>query len=148
MRLEANQEALEQIMHEHDALREKVQRIHAVLVKSGPTSNEIEGLLHEFMSVLIAHFANEEEEEGFFVEVTNCAPHLSVRAAELCNEHKRLLCLVDELCQFASGGSPSMDWWRELSSRCHEFSRQLTQHERQENRLLQLAHQVDLGAGD
>jgi iron-sulfur cluster repair protein YtfE (RIC family) len=139
---------LERIMHEHDSLREKVQGIHAVLVKSGPTTAEIEGLLHEFMSALIAHFSNEEREEGFFVEVTKCAPHLSVQAGDLCNEHKRLLCFVDELCQFASAGSPSMDWWRELSSRCHEFSRQLMQHERQENMLLQQAHQVDFGVGD
>ena len=25
----------------------------------------------------------------------------------------------------AETGSPSMAWWRELSSRCHEFSKQL-----------------------
>jgi hypothetical protein len=97
------------------------------------------------MSALIAHFSNEEKEEGFFVEVTQCAPQLSVQAGDLCNEHKRLLCFVDELCQFASSGSPSMDWWRELSSRCHEFCRQLMQHERHESRLLQQAHEVDVG---
>jgi hypothetical protein len=38
--------------------------------------------------------------------------------------------------------------WRELNCRCHEFIRQLMQHEREENKLLQEAHQVDIGAHD
>ena len=35
-------EIVEQIMHEHDALRDKVKRIHAVLAEPGPAQDEIE----------------------------------------------------------------------------------------------------------
>jgi hypothetical protein len=55
---------------------------------------------------------------------------------------------ADELCRFAAAGSPSMPWWRELSLRCHEFSKRLMQHEHEENRLLQEARQSDIGVCD
>jgi iron-sulfur cluster repair protein YtfE (RIC family) len=134
-------------MQEHDVLRDKVQRIHTVLAHSDPTTDEIESLLREFVSALLIHFANEEE-EGFFDDVISCAPRLAYKAGELCAEHKELVRKVDELCRFASAGSPSIVWWRELNSRCHEVSRQLMRHERDENKLLQQARQVDIGTGD
>jgi hypothetical protein len=56
-----------------------------------------------------------------------------------------LLRKADELCRFASAGSPSMTWWRELSTRCQELSRQLMHHESEENTLLQRAYLEDLG---
>jgi hypothetical protein len=41
-----------------------------------------------------------------------------------------------------------MPWWRELAVRCHNFSRKLMLHENAENRLLQTAHQQELGVAD
>lgn len=55
---------------------------------------------------------------------------------------------VKELSRFASAGSPSMPWWRELSSRCHEFNKRLMRHESDENKLLQEAHHADIGMCD
>jgi hemerythrin len=140
-------DVIERIMEEHDTLREKLQRIHTVLARSEPTTDEIESLLREFLGALVIHFSNEED-DGFFAEVTTCAPRLSGPAGELCNEHKQLIRKVDELCRFASAGSPSMVWWCELNCRCHEFSRQLMRHEREESKLLQEAHQDDIGTHD
>ena len=62
-------EIVERVMHEHDALRDKVQRIHSVLADPTPAQTEIDVLLREFLHALIVHFANEED-EGFFAEVT------------------------------------------------------------------------------
>jgi hemerythrin len=142
-----SREIVEKIMHEHDVLCEKVHRIHTVLEHSDPTTDEIDTLLYEFSSALRVHFANEED-EGFFAEVISYAPQLARQADHLCTEHQELIRKVDELCQFAAAGSPSMVWWLELNARCHEVSRQLMLHEREENKLLQQAHQTDIGALD
>ena len=141
-------EMIQQVMHEHNALREKVKQIHSVLAGPVPEKNEIEALLREFMTALIFHFSNEEVEEGLFPEVSAHSPRLAGKVAKLGAEHRRLLSEVDELCCFASAGSPSMTWWRELSSRCHELTKRLMRHEHDENRLLQEAHQTDIGAYD
>jgi iron-sulfur cluster repair protein YtfE (RIC family) len=134
-------------MQEHDALREKVHRIHTVLVQPEPSLDDVEMLLREFHHALTVHFSNEEE-EGFFDEVITCAPRLATPAGRLCEEHRQLIRKVEELCRFATAGSPSIVWWRELSTRCHEFNRQLMRHEREENQLLQEAHQGETGTLD
>jgi iron-sulfur cluster repair protein YtfE (RIC family) len=139
--------AIEQVLQEHNALREKLGRIHTVLAGREPNQAEIETLLSEFLHTLLVHFSNEED-QGFFDEVTAQAPRLASQAGKLCVEHKQLLRDADELFRFATAGSPSMPWWRELHTRCHEFSKRLMHHESEENRLLQEAHQADIGTYD
>jgi hypothetical protein len=140
-------EYVERILQEHDALRGKLHLIHSVFDAPEPDQSEIEKLLREFFTALSVHFMHEEV-EGFFEEVTCCAPRLAGRASKLCIEHREMLRDADELCRFAAAGSPSISWWRELSSRCHEFSKRLMQHEHEENRLLQEARQSDIGTCD
>jgi hypothetical protein len=137
----------EKIKHEHEALRDKLRRIHAALAVREMKADEAANLLHEFHYALTVHFSNEEESEGFFAAVTAHAPRFTLHADRLCNEHGALLHTAGELCRFAAAGSPSLTWQRELSSRCHEFSRRLMQHENQESQLLQQAYQEDLGGG-
>ncbi len=142
-------EVVEHVMHEHDLLQEKVRQIHSALAAADPAPAEIETLLREFLSALIVHFSTEEEKsEGFFTEICGHAPRLSGQADQLCVEHQQLLHQANELCQFAASGSPSLTWWRELKTRCHEFSKRLMNHEREENKLLQEAYQADIGAYD
>jgi hemerythrin len=137
----------EKIKQEHATLCEKLRRIHAALAVREMEAEEITNLLHEFQYALTVHFSNEEGTEGFFEAVTAHAPRFMHRADLLCNEHEALLHKAGELCRFAAAGSPSLAWWRELSSRCHEFSRRLMQHENHESELLQQAYQEDLGGG-
>jgi hypothetical protein len=134
---------IERVMQEHDALHAKIHRIHSVLSGPMPDEDEIESLLREFLSTLVVHFAAEEEDEGFFTEVTKRDPTLVTSAAKLGVEHRDLLQEANELCQFAGAGCPSMLWWRELQTRCHEFNKRLMQHECQENKLLHEAHKND-----
>lgn len=141
-------EAVLRVLDEHEALRNKLRQIHAVLGGSEPSNSEVGALLNEFQTALTMHFENEEEAEGFFNEVTSQAPRLADRAGKLCIEHQHLLHEADELCRFAAAGSPSMQWWRELKSRCHAFSKQLMHHESEEHELLQETHQDDLGTND
>jgi len=140
-------EIIQRILQEHDALREKVQRIRTVLSAPTPDQAEIDLLLREFLDTLVVHFANEEE-EGFFTDVSARAPYLASSAAKLCVEHRRMLNDAKELCRFASAGSPSMPWWRELKSRCHAFSVQFMNHECQEHKLLHEAYKADPDAYD
>jgi iron-sulfur cluster repair protein YtfE (RIC family) len=136
---------IDRVLHEHNALREKLSRIHTVLASPEPAQDEIETLLHEFMNAMLVHFSNEED-HGFFDEVIAHSPRLAEQADKLRIEHKQILREADELCRFAAAGSASMPWWRELRTRCHEFSRRLMQHEHEENKLLQEAHQTYIGA--
>jgi hypothetical protein len=104
--------------------------------------------LNEFQSALKVHFSNEELAEGFFEQITAHAPRLSNQAGRLCVEHEELTRKAAELCQFAMAGCPSMSWWRELSNRCQQFSRQLMHHESDESKLLQQAYLEDISAND
>ena len=138
---------IDAIRQEHELLRDKAGKIHDVLSGPDPTPEEIVELLHDFHSALVVHFSNEEAEEGFFEEVTSGAPQLTKQADRLCVEHRELLKKAADLHQFAKAGSPSLPWLRELRVRCHEFHKQLMNHESQENHLLLEAH-TDLGTVD
>ena len=142
-----DREGAERIKLEHDVLREKLRQIRSVLAVRDVEGKEISDLLHEFQCALAVHFSNEEESEGFFESVTAHSPRLAHQAGRLCIEHDLLMSRAAELCRFAAAGSPSLAWWRELSSRCHEFGQQLMRHESEESQLLQQAYQEDLGGG-
>lgn len=141
-------DVIDRVLQEHNALQEKIRRLNTVLALPVPTPEDVRTLLHEFLNALMVHFTTEEEKEGFLEEVAANAPRLAGQARKLYVEHKQMLHDADELCRFAVAGSPSMPWWRELRSRCHDFSKRLMVHEREENKLLQEAHQSDIGAYD
>ena len=143
----ASREVFEAIKQEHEALREKFRQIHDVLAGPEIAADEMVRLLRELKNALAVHFSNEES-DGFFGEVTTRAPRLAGRADQLCLEHEQFLHKATELCRLAEAGSSSMAWWRELSSRCHKFSKQLMHHESEENKLLQQAYQDDIGTFD
>lgn len=139
-------EMIQRVMHEHNMLREKIGKIHSVLAEPTPDKPAIEDLLREFLHAIMFHFSNEEVEEGLFAQASVIAPRLAGKAAALGVEHRQLLREVDELCRFASAGAPSIPWWRELNTRCHEVTKRLMWHEHDENALLQEAHHTDIGA--
>lgn len=134
----------DRIVHEHGALRQKIEGINSVLSGPRPEPTEVDRLLREFLTALHVHFTTEES-EGFFTAIVTNAPQHAERAGELCIEHRQLLHDADDLCRFAEAGSPSMPWWRELTGRCHEFNKRLARHEREEHRLMNEAHHVGMG---
>jgi iron-sulfur cluster repair protein YtfE (RIC family) len=140
-------EIIEKTKQEHDALREKLRRIHDVLARPEIAAEEMARLLAEFQNALTIHFSNEES-GGFFQEVTTHAPRLAARADQLGHEHEQLLHKATELCRLAEASCPSMASWLELRFRCHEFGKQLMHHESEENKLLQQTHQEDVGTFD
>jgi iron-sulfur cluster repair protein YtfE (RIC family) len=135
----------ENIIREHDALRHKVRAIHSVLSERDPNPGEIEALLREFLNALVVHFANEED-TGFFHKVAVQSPRLAETAGRLSVEHRELLHEAEELCRFAEAGAPSMPWWRELQSRCHNFNQRLMHHESEEHHLLQHSQRTEINS--
>jgi iron-sulfur cluster repair protein YtfE (RIC family) len=142
-----SREVFERTNQQHHVVREKLREIHDVLAGPKIAVAEMLRLLHEFHNDLAVHFKSEEA-DGFFEEITTLAPRLTVQADKLCVEHEHMLYTMTELCRFATAGSPSMPWWQELGSRCHEFSKQLMHHESEENKLLQQSYQEDVGTAD
>jgi hypothetical protein len=133
----------EKIITEHDALRHKLHKIHDVLFEHDPRPAELETLLREFLNTLVVHFANEED-DGFFHNVSVQSPRLAQTAGRLSVEHRELLHEAEELCRFAEAGAPSMPWWRELTNRCHNFNHRLMRHECEESQLLQDMRRVEI----
>jgi iron-sulfur cluster repair protein YtfE (RIC family) len=142
-----SREVLEKTKQEHDALREKLRRIHEALASVEIKSDVIVNLLLDFQSALQVHFANEES-GGFFNEVTTHSPHFTYRTDTLYVEHGELLHNAMELCRFATAGNHTATWWRALSSQFHVFSKELMCHESEENKLLQQVYQDDIGTSD
>ncbi len=135
------------IKHEHDALRDKLRRIHNVIESTKPSAKEVEDLLRDYYRLLEFRFLAEET-DAFFHEISEKALHLLAEAKRLCEGHRQLLSDAAELCRFANAGSPSVPWWRELRTRCHEFTQRLRLHEEKEKELLQEARQTYLAGGD
>ena len=144
---EINQDVVEEIRLEHEALRKMLGNVHAVLAGSHVAGATVASLLLELHDELVLHFSNEEF-HGFFGEITTRAPELLPSADKLCAEHRDMLRKASELAQFARAGADSQEWWRELKTRFHVFSTQLMHHESEENSLLQQAYQDDIGAHD
>jgi iron-sulfur cluster repair protein YtfE (RIC family) len=131
-------EVFEKIEQEHESLRSNLGHVHSVLDDRGVSREELLSQLNHLRTALVDHFWNEEN-EGFFDEVTAHAPTLVPQAHKLCAEHQEMMREASELVRFATAGAASEVWWRELKSRFQVFSKQLMHHESEENSLLQQA---------
>jgi len=135
----------EKIQQEHETLRSDLGHVHSVLENPGVSRGELLAQLKHLRTALSDHFWNEEN-EGFFTEVTALAPRLVPQAHELCAEHQEMMHRASELVRFAAAGAPSELWRMELKSRFQAFGKQLMHHESEENSLLQRSFQQDIGA--
>ena len=107
-------------------------------------------LLADLRDQLAMHFALEEA-YGYFEDPVRVAPHLSVMAATLRDEHRVLYTLVrdmadesDELCR---SGQLSQSAVRVVEC-FKEFYNRFQQHENRENELILEAYDSDIGVGD
>lgn len=143
----SHQEINERIRQEHDRLRGLLGQISREMSarKGGAAA-----LVRQFQSLrdqLHTHFV-EEEDHGFFEQINNQAPRFSSQTNKLCEEHVDMLERVDTLIIQAEQGDGSDDWWSVLVTAFHDLSRELMQHEHEENELLQQAYSDDIGEKD
>ncbi len=140
-------EAYDRIRREHEELRELLGSVHRTLTKRLGTVADVSEMFASLCNQIATHFS-EEEVAGFFDEIVAQAPRLSPQTEHLCNEHACLLETARKLADQANDGDGSDDWWQQLESEFHEFSKQLMQHENKENDLLWQAYHDDIGSPD
>jgi iron-sulfur cluster repair protein YtfE (RIC family) len=137
----------ERIRQEHDRLRDLLGQISREMSSHRGSAA---GLTRQFRSLrdqLQAHFI-EEEDHGFFDQITDHAPRFAGQTQKLCDEHVDMLEKVDKLVTRSGQGDGSDEWWSDLVSAFHDLSRELMQHEHEENDLLQQAYEDDIGEKD
>ena len=137
----------QQLQQDHDELRRLLGEVHHVLAAKLENVARVAEMVESLTDHVETHF-DEEEATGVFDEVIAREPRLSPRADELRAEHARLKKTVQALNQAAKSGDGASDWWEKLEKSFHDFSKDLMRHEHQENELVQVAYEQDLGAGD
>ncbi len=140
-------EAGDRLRHEHEELRELLGSVHRTLTKRLETVAGVSQMFASLCNQIETHF-NKEETAGFFDEIVAQAPRLSSQTEHLCNEHECLLQTARKLADQANDGDGSDDWWQQLESEFHEFSKQLMQHENKETDLLLQVYHDDIGSAD
>ena len=132
---------------EHQELRDLLARIHRTLANDQSSVEEVTKLLRTLCDDLRAHFRNEEE-QGFFSQITDHAPRLTSHADSLCGEHLEMLLDAEALAKQSEMGDGTDRWRQALSEAFHSLSKQLMHHESEENQLLQQAYSEDIGGQD
>ena len=138
---QSGMKSAEELRREHAALQELLCEVRQAL-------DELSGgallkVLEEFHRVVDDHFQREEE-DGVFDDAVSLAPRLSQRATALMRQHPALLTTVEELVEMARRDKEP----REITERFEIFAKKWLNHESEENKLLQEAYCLDLGAMD
>ena len=137
---------IRRIEAEHEELRELLGTIHLALADELSVA-QVTRLLQSLADELQVHF-NDEEEQGFFSQITDQAPRLSNQAEQLCREHDDMLSDVLNMINEARRGDGSATWRKELGDTFHTFSKRLMRHESNESDMLQQAYGEDVGGVD
>ena len=142
-----NDDTLKRVQEEHRVLRELLVKVHQALTQHQQNIAEVSSLFNSLRNQIEEHF-REEEEGGFFEQITDQAPRLEHRADEVRGEHAQLRDSISRLCFDVATGNGSEAWWQQLEEQFHAFSKELMRHEGHENELLQEAYQQDIGPSD
>ncbi len=147
MNEESDHAIYEEIRREHDELRVKLGLVHRMLTGRNDPVDKVAESLASLCDQLEHHFLNEED-GGFFDEVSEQAPRLTERSDEIRAEHAGLRTAIRKLKETAQDGDDSADWWSQMDKSFHQFSKDLMHHESKENELLQDAFNEDIAAAD
>lgn len=137
----------ERIRQEHERLRNLLGSIARGLLARQGTVEDVVQQFSLLRDELQAHF-EEEEHQGFFDQITDQAPRFARQTTKLCDEHIQMLNEVTGLIGQAEVGDGSNGWWSAMESAFHDLSKELMQHEHEENELLQVAYSDDIGSKD
>ncbi|MDP6444615.1 MAG: hemerythrin domain-containing protein [Pirellulaceae bacterium] len=135
------------IHDEHRHLRRLLGQIAAVLSAGQAPRATMASHFCDLRDQIARHF-DHEEDGGFFHAELEEAPWLHERANTLLEQHPQFLAMLDDLCSVAQCGADSREWWDEIATLFDSFMRQFSQHEEDENTLMQDALSRDVGAED
>jgi ABC-type transporter Mla subunit MlaD len=142
-----NEAAFREICDQHRALRELLARIGVLLRERTASIDQVAELLGQLGDTLVKHFTLEEE-GGYYGEALLHAPQLLSRANDLMAQHPKMAHKVQRLVGIAPLGSAVPNWWDETQTRFDAFVRELLDHERGEDCLIQDAYGRDVAACD
>jgi hemerythrin len=136
---------VETMRRAHEVLRDDLQRLHAD-VQSPATANlmDVCGRLGAVRDHVANHFRLEEE-GGYMDAIGKRQPRLDHAIRKLAEEHASLLQSLDQIIQEASRATAIDD---RLCRRITAWVASVLQHEDRENRFIQDAYDLDIGAND
>jgi hypothetical protein len=137
----------ETLLAQHQTLKELLNQIGAALEQRTASISEVGDLLARLGDLLVKHFALEEA-EGYLGEALMHAPRLVRRANDLLAQHPKMTTQAQQLLQIEKVGADRQQWWDITEQRFQDFLKEMLQHERSEDRLLQEAYSRDIQAGD
>lgn len=111
-----------------------------------PTRNLV-SLLNALAVHLQMHFEFEES-DGYFSDLARTTPHVSATVEKLLREHEVMLKQVDALVTMAREAFAKAHDTSDLAEQFSLFCDQLTNHEHEENKLIQDVYNVDIGTKD
>ena len=142
-----SEEAFREVLDQHRALRELLGRIGTLLQERTASIDEVADSLGQLGDMLIKHFTREES-GGYYSDVVLHAPQLLRRANDLLAQHPKMTQQAQHLIGIAPSSTSVANWWDETRTRFDAFVRELLDHERGEDRLIQEAYGRDVEAGD
>jgi hypothetical protein len=123
-----------------DRAHERILGLLEDLAKVGPSG--MQALLDEFATLLPAHFADEERDDGLFAELRSERPAVDARLKALVREHREILQALDAL---ANANRELARQRGRLEEQKVAFLRRLRAHERAESRLVLDTYLIDEG---
>jgi hemerythrin len=111
------------------------------------SKTKLENLIGRLRELVEAHFSHEER-GGYLKEALERAPRFIVQAAVLQDQHETLLEEVEKLRLLVHSGIESPAWWNRVESDFRAFAGRFMNHEQDENKIVQEAFTVDIGAAD
>jgi hypothetical protein len=136
-----------EILDQHRALRELLERIGAMLRQRTASIDQVAELLGQLGDTLIKHFTLEEA-GGYYGDALLRAPQLLSRANDLLAQHPKMARKAQRLVEIAPLGAAARSWRDETQMRFDAFVRELLDHERGEDCLIQEAYSRDVEASD
>ena len=135
------------LLEEHLDLERKLAEVRQVLEASDANPKAIVRELVLLTRQVLAHFRREEE-GGYLAEAVEAAPRFKDVATKLKNQHPEFVHRLDLLESLAAVGDGSARWRQQLTAMYEDFLKRFEEHEHAENRLVQEAFNVDVGAED
>lgn len=132
---------------QHDRLNSLLEAIENRFRHDHEPSRNLMSLLFALVVHLQTHFEFEES-DGYFEELVQRAPRMAAQVDHLLREHSEMLQEVDELVSIARKDLATKHDTADLAERYAQFRSKVVAHERLENKLVQVAYNVDIGTND
>jgi hypothetical protein len=135
------------LRHQHRQLKSLMEAIANRFNHELKPSRNLVSLINALAVHLQMHFEFEES-DGYFSSLASKTPHASSQVETLLREHNEMLEKVDALVTMAREDLAKTHDTAELAEQFSLLRDQLSNHEHEENKLIQDVYNVDIGTKD